>query len=199
LQSVVDLLGKVEHLHVVSDDKAFETPCNESPKLTLHKNLTNFVKSSAIAELVGKTPNVSDILDTLREEDIAERLELPLIEALCNATWEDGELGLGETEMHVTGAGEPTNLRIDVANYDDLGDGVLLVPFSADVECMLYYYVEGFSVLDELDEDGSVESVNEHVWGVEQERNMHVEGHLSVDGTIAVDDIHKFRPAEPGT
>jgi hypothetical protein len=189
-QAVLDLVQSKGSIHLVSADKGFKKPALDVPAITLHKTLGSFLAASKLLE---ETPKAADLLQRISESipRLAELLEIPLIEVLGERQRDDV---LGDCETDINGAGKPENLAIDVSNADDLGDGAFWIPFSADVECSVYYYVEGVSGLDYVREQASIEYVNDHYSGVSDELPMHVEGYLivEVDGddmSVMVDHI----------
>jgi hypothetical protein len=194
-QAVLDLVQREGRIHLVTADKGFRKPARCVPEITLYKTLASFLVSS---KLLDETPDATDLLQRISESisRIAELLEIPLIDALCTRQWDDV---IGDCEMNVTGADSPKNLVLKVADADDLGDGDFWIPFTADVDCSVYYYVMGVAALDDVREQASIEYVNDHYSGVEDDLTMHVEGYLIVeiqgdDMSVSVDHIEEISP-----
>lgn len=192
-QSIVDLMDVIGELHVVTSDKKFAEACDRRDTIVLHETLTNFVLSTPIAELLPHTPNVSAFLCVIADQKdlVAKLIEVPLIDKLC-----EGHLFsscYAENEISVTGAGPPMNFEIDIDNADDLGEGVMLVPFNADVECMLQYYMQKsdyYSLDEEVFARLSASVQNDHVMQIEEDRLIDVRGVMSVEIDVEMLESH---------
>lgn len=184
-QTITDLLSSVDVLHIVTNDDNLANCLRKLHSVEVHRTLLEFVTSPLFSGRLHHALYVERVRSAIDSESssLDRLLDEPLRSELCDILSMHSVDGVGD-DVAITGTGSPVDLSMKASEAEDLGDGVFVIPFSASVECMMQYYLDGSEFIQCVDEGllsmGSGDFVNDHSVEVEEERTLRVGGLLSL-------------------
>ncbi|MBW8015009.1 MAG: hypothetical protein FVQ82_02405 [Planctomycetes bacterium] len=133
----------------------------------VHTHLPEIIKALKANEndLIGK---ISDEGERLLE---AKEIEL------CDEYVENGEATIWQT-------GTPENIKLQFDELENYGDGMLLLPFDFQAECLVDFYIfksDYYCLDDDIRDHVSVEDWNKHYFRAEKYENISFSGGLMID------------------
>lgn len=187
-ESILDLLSEHETICVISADKGILKACRKQEKIIEFSSLDDFVASevcqSLLKEHYGKENSRNFVELIIDNSDIVkEAIGLHLVDDLAGKMIHSYELAGEEDEATVLSVGEPQDIELFPEDSEYYGEGLIVLPFSLEVECLLYYslFKADFYILDdERAEKISISELNDHFFDAEEDYNLRVEGVLSI-------------------
>ena len=196
-ETVRDLAEKHEDFHVIVADKDLRTACEGINGVTTYASVEEFVGSAECQDLLlelDEVLNVARLMTLLPEETrvLQGKIEHEIIDPLASTVVSDESIPDDNNEATVQGVGQlrETELRFGDAEY--YGDGRIVIPFSAIVECEVYYFIfkgDWYSMGDEASEAIGVSDWNEHYFEAEETRDLGVEGRLVLE--LPVEELRR--------
>lgn len=181
-----DLAEKHEHLHVIVADNTLRTACDGINNVMTYASVEEFVGSPECQDLLlvlDEVLNVDRLMKLLPEETnvLQGKLEHEIINPLASTMFSDQSIPDDNNEATVQGVGQPRETKFSFGDAEYYGDGMVVIPFSAIVECQVYYFIykgDWYSMSDEAAEDIGISDLNEHYFEAEDTRDLSVDGRL---------------------
>ena len=179
-QSVVDLKGTLDELHVVTNDNNLGSKFGELTGVVVHESVEKFIKHGSVSPLATRMESIDWFLEfatapagIATDQSIIDAIETQL----------PGKSVEGFPEHYgatIQSYGEITNLVVDNAGFEDYGDGVIVLPFSAKCDCIVEYFLPKFILwgLEGKFAPSSYQDWNDHVFCVDQYHNLTIQGRI---------------------
>lgn len=176
------------HLSLVTADGGLAEAATGDDSVTTYGSLDVFIESDHCQELlrahfasvnIGRLravlPAATEGLQPLASAAIEGELENWMVNS--NQIPEDN------AEARIAGVGEVTDLSLDATKAQDYGDGVIVIPFSANSESLLNYCIfiaDYYGLDEERSKHISISSWNEHYYDAEEYYELDIEGRLTI-------------------
>jgi len=188
-QTILDLAEVHNPLYVVSADKGVLAAAREIKNAVVHESLENFVASEPFQTVLRRhfaSTNFKAILELLpgHLEGVASVFANELVDALVGQTVRSRNIPGETSEAMISGVGNPTDLVLNLNAAVDHGDGLVVIPFSLQTECLLDYAIfkaDFYTLPEEKSDRISTSELNRHYYSAEEEYALRVEGRLSVE------------------
>jgi len=179
-QSVVDLKGVLDELHVVTNDNNLGSKLGELTGIVIHESVEKFIKHESVSPLATRMESIAWFLEFATAAD-GIATDQSIVGAIETQLPGKSVEGFPEHyEATVQSYGEITNLVVDKAGFEDYGDGVIVLAFSTKCECIVEYFLPKF-VLWGLEVEfapSSYQDWNDHVFHVDQYHNLVIQGRI---------------------
>lgn len=188
-QVVLDLVQQFGQLFVISNDGAVQTACEAHPNITVFGTLEEFVASdicqaplrksrakSNFERLISIAPEIVHLIESIIESETAA--------ALDGKTINSQQIPDDNNEATIVSSGDATGIEVLISDAEYFGDGLLVVPVTFLVECLVNYAIfkSDFYILpDDKAEQISVDELNDHYYDAVEDYTLSVMGFVAVD------------------
>jgi hypothetical protein len=189
-QNILDLSKDHSTLCIISNDTKIYDECIKK-NLIPFKTLEEFIESALLAKEI--TPDIlfehffEDIKQKLPENKdyLVDQLNRDLVSKLAWKEAKSSKIPDDNNEALISLVGEARDVffKFEIAKY--YGDGLILIPFYLDVDCLLSYHIFKVDYYT-MDEKRALqisvsEYDNKHYFSAEEEYELTVYGFLSID------------------
>ena len=195
-ESIRDIAGKHETLHMIVADRTFRTFCGRLEGVRTYGSTDEFIQLPECQTLLRNLDEIANI-DRIRDRlprdlrILEDNLEREIIEPLADTTVR-GPIPDDNNEASVSMVGSPRHTQFKFDDMEYYGEGVIGIPVSTVVECELNYYIfkADWCVMDDVAISRiSVSDWNKHYFLAEETRDVDVEGRLIVQ--LRLDELQR--------
>ncbi|WP_417661427.1 PIN domain-containing protein [Pseudomonas sp.] len=190
-ESIKDIVKTQESLHFISEDNNLRSCCAMIPKVHTHSNLEDFLKSDTCIKATQQLENIANFkLFTNHINSYHDQLEKQLagmLEAfLPYERFRDSHFKSDDNIGRIETLGELQGITFDNNNIERLAPDTILLPFSCELEALVYYsiHVSDYSSMTDNESDGiriiENENSSDHYLEASEEVNILVSGMFSI-------------------
>ena len=190
-QTVRDLAEQHGSLHVIVADKNLRESCERLEKVTTHHNIRSFIRLPECQMLIREldqvlniSQNISRIIKLLPQETtvLQDNLDAQIINILPGTEIWLSDIQSDSNDATVDSIGEQSETSFQFDDVEYYGDGEIVVPFSAVVECAISYciYKPDWYAIKDLENPPHISATdwNKHYVLAEETREIDVKGRL---------------------
>lgn len=186
-QTVQDLAGQHGNLHVIVADNNLRASCERLEKVTTHHNIGSFIglpECQMLIRELDQVLNISRIIKLLPQETkvLQDNLDAQIINILPGTEIWLSDIQSDSNDATVDSIWEKSETSFEFDDVEYYGDGEIVVPFSAVVECAISYCInkpDWYAMEDfEKPQYISVTDWNRHYVLAEETREIDVKGRL---------------------
>lgn len=143
-EAIIDLVKTQESLHVICQDENLRVCCAKISGVHTHSSLEDFLKSEHCAKAAQQLEHIENInkfnthIDSYQDQ-LTQQLSYLLLEHLPYKQFEDSHFRSDDNSAAIEMMGEPQEIAFDKANIERLGPDTLLIPFTCELEALVYY------------------------------------------------------------
>jgi hypothetical protein len=188
-QAVHDLAEAHRPLYVVSADKTLLNAARGIEGVVAHDSLEEFITSEPF-QIVLRThfasTNLRALLTLLPEhlDRVSSVFSDELINSLVGETVRSADIPDDSSEAIISSVADPTDVTLDVSGAVDHGNGLFVVPFSLQTDCLVDYAIfkaDFYALPEQKSNRISTSELNRHYYSAEEEYTVLVDGRLSVE------------------
>lgn len=200
--ALADLVANTGEVHAVVVDKELRTSAAGLTGVTTYEGLDALVTSEPCQSLIlaeNTSRNIEQLRDCLRvnPSSLNAILERELVDALQGKQIESDYIPDDNSTATVSSSYSPQDVTFSLDDLDYYGDGLVVIPFTAEVEVVADYYVNkaDYYVLDEARTahmSVSDRDWNDHCMAVEEEFLLRIAGTIAMsidDAVLQTEDV----------
>lgn len=181
-QAVIGLAQKLspEPINFVTNDKHLGKSMGQIDSIAVSDRLAQVTERLQLSQVLDRTNGIKSFPIFANSEQFASTREL-ITEAIENQLAGEGVSGMAEeSEATIEMYGPVEDLVLDLENLSDFGEGIIVIPFAANSDCVVGYFIQK-SEYFEREISGSFEDWNDHVFRVEEEMQLAITGRISLE------------------
>ncbi len=199
-QSIVDLQSAVGDLDVVSQDDGMQKACDTIEAINAFSTLGELISEDDYQGLLKEhysKDNACRLASLLvaKPEPIEAALEVGLLRSLPGTAVVSDEIPGENQEASILSIGSPELVELDLDGFEYYGDGLFVIPFTTEIECLFHYAIfkaDYLALEEERSERIGISELNDHFFDAEQYFSPLVQGVLSVQiapGALEADPL----------
>lgn len=188
-EALRDVLALSSPLHAVVADKQLRQSAAVLPGVLVHETLDDFIRHQSVQDLVVRSENLENNLQLCRDALVNGRAVLDeavrthLVNALADETIESPRIPDDNSTARIQSVGQAQSIVYDPTAVNYYGDGIVVLPFQAEVEVLANYdlYKGDWAGLpDSRSARISISDWSDHYYDAEETFVIEVSGVLTI-------------------
>ena len=187
-QVLLALKAKHGEVHFIVADNRLRTIC-QGKGFHVYASLDEFISSELPQGALRKHENIKRLVTAVIEvlpsfaEGFAEGIASNIVDELAGKELHSGRLEDDNHEGRIVMVGSPEEIVIEHREAEYYGEGLIMVPFSLKIDCLVEYAISKsvyYSLPDEKAASISVTDLNDYYYDAEEHFILKVVGQLAI-------------------